>query len=315
MRKLILFLCLLFFFPLTGFAKAPKVLISQVVRHPALDRTTQGIIDTLREAIKAQELTVRVESAQGNPALAAQIASKFIDQSPDVVVGVGTLSAQSFERYARQGKVKLVFSSVTDPQSAGLLEPAMRPYVTGVSNFVELKPQLELFQKLQPRLRRLGVLYNPGELNSVSIVHKLEKLVPTLGMTLVKQTATQTADVAQAAAKLANGADAIFISNDNTALTALGSIIKAARHTKIPVYVSDTDDVALGALAALGPNQYELGRQTGRLIVQILKGKQIADMPVEFPRKSDFYFNTPVAHFLGLPLPTNMRPDKVIPTP
>ena len=183
----------------------------------------------------------------------------------------------------------MVFSTVTDPLGASLVKSLDRPgnNISGISNFVPLEPQLELFKKIQPSLKRLGILYNPAELNSVSIVKKLEILCPKLGLALVKQTITKTSDAMQNTAKLASNVDAIFISNDNTALSALQSIIASTEKAGIPLYVSDTDAVKLGAKAALGPNQYEVGLQTARMIVRVLKGDDINNMKVEFPDKTD----------------------------
>ncbi len=286
-------------------AKAKKVFISQIVEHPALDQTTKGIKDALTAHgyKRGLNLELRVESAQANPSLATSIASKFMSQNPDVVVGVGTISAQSFIKYAMQAKVNVVFSSVTDPLSAELVSDLKKPNhtVSGVSNFVPLEPQLELFKKLLPAsFKKLGILYNPGELNSLSIVKKLEDLCPQFGLQLIKQTINKTGDVPQAAAKLAKTSDAIFISNDNTALSAFQSIVKATEQNKVPVFVSDTDAVKLGALAALGPNQYEVGKQTGEMIVRLLKGDSIKNQEVEFPKKTELYINLATAKKLNI---------------
>lgn len=292
-------------------AETPKkVYISKIVEHPALDATTKGIIDALQQKgyEKGKNLEVRVESAQANPALAQQIAVKYINKSPDIAVGVGTVTAQSFAKQAAAGKVKLVFSSVTDPLKAGLVQSLDHPgnNTTGVSNYVDLEPQLDLFKKLQPNLKKLGFLYNPGEANSAILKEKLETLCPKLGLTLVCQAINKTADVAQNATKLAQNAQAIFISNDNTALSSLQSVIKAAQAAKIPIYVSDTDAVAIGAVAALGPNQYEVGLQTGHIIARLLDGSDITNEKVEFPTKNDLYLNADAAKRVGINIPDDL---------
>jgi putative ABC transport system substrate-binding protein len=94
--------------------------------------------------------------------------------------------------------------------------------------------------------------------------------------------------------------DAIFISNDNTALSCLPSIIGICNGAGIPVYVSDADAVHLGALAALGPNQYSVGRQTGEMVAKVLNGESIANLPVEFPRKMEFFINLDAAKLLKI---------------
>ena len=290
--------------------KKISVYINQTTDHPALDTTTKGIIAALANSeYKANDnLDLRIESAQGMATLSQQIANKFVGQAPTIVVGVGTVAAQSFIKYAKLGQIKMVFSTVTDPLGAGLVNNIQRPggNISGVSNFVQLEPQLELFKKLLPSLKKLGILYNPGEANSVSIVQKLEKLCPKFDLTLVKQTASKTADVAQSAAKLAESSEAIFISNDNTALSAMQSIIKAANEATIPVFVSDTDAIGSGAVAALGPNQYQVGWQTGKMIVRIVQDSGSALPAVEFPESTELYLDLNAAKKLGINVPQDI---------
>jgi putative ABC transport system substrate-binding protein len=283
--------------------KVKNVYINQIVDHPALNITAKGIIDELeKQGYKNNEnLNLKIESAQGSASLSSQIASKFINQKPDVVVGIGTVSAQSFLKYANENKVNLVFSSITDPIGAGLAENPEN--ITGVSNFVDLEPQLELFKKIQPNLKTLGVIYNPGELNSISLNKKLEEVCPKFGIKLVLQSASKTSDVPQATTKLINKVDAIFITNDNTALSALQNIINIANKEQKPVYVSDTDSIELGALAALGPNQYKIGIQTGEIISKILNGEKISNIKIQFPSKTELYLNEKAAKTLDIKIP------------
>lgn len=278
------------------------VCINQLVNHPALDATTKGIIDGLKDFDKT---TVIFESAQANPALASQITAKFLSMSADVIVGVATLAAQSVSKAAKEGRTKLIFSSVTDPVGAGLVQSLEKPMnnSSGVSNFVSLQPQLDLIKKIQPDIKKLGFLYNPSEANSITLIKKIEPLAQDQGFELVLQAITKTAEVAQGTASLlSNQVDAIFISNDSTALSALAIIIKTASAKKIPVYVSDTDAVEQGALAAVGPNQYQVGLQTAEMIKQVLQGKDINQLAIEFPKKTELFVNLKAAKDLDLKL-------------
>jgi putative tryptophan/tyrosine transport system substrate-binding protein len=287
--------------------KQKKILISKIVDHPALDATEAGIIDALSKAgyINEHNIIIRSESAQGNPVLASQIASKFTHQNADLVVAIGTITAQSFIKFARNNEVKMVFSSVTDPLESGLMLSTTEneKNITGVSNFVALDPQLQLFKQLQPNLQNLGIIYNPGESNSISIIKKLEEISSNYDINIIKKASTRVAEVAQAATSLTKTADAIFISNDNMALSALQSIIKIATDAGIPVYVSDTDAVELGAVAALGPNQYNIGIQTGNMIAKVLNGYDINKEKVEYPKKNDLYLNLDAAKKVNIIIP------------
>lgn len=263
-------------------AYCAKILISKVVDHPALNETVRGIIEGLSDSgfKQGENLELRVESAQANSAIASQIASKFASQNPDLVVGVGTISAQSFLKYTPN--LKMIFSSVTDPKGSSLT----RENISGVSNFVALPPQIKMMKSILPNLKTLGILYNPAEINSISILKRLKSLCEKSNISLVEQSITRTADIAQSCTKIAQRVDALFISNDNTALSGLKLITRIATKFGIPVFVSDTDAVVKnGALAALGPNQYEVGYQTGMMIAQTIKGES---PPIEYPKKQNF---------------------------
>jgi putative ABC transport system substrate-binding protein len=287
-----------------------SVFINQIVDHPALNETTRGIIDALADGgfVKNETADIRVESAQANSALASQISNKFVTQRCDVVVCVGTISAQSMVKYTAAGKAKMVFSSVTDPVGAGLVESLTRTdkNITGVSNFVKLEPQLDMMKKIQPNLRKLGIVYNAGEANSISIIKKLGAIAEQFNVIVVKQAVTKTSDITQALAKIVPNVDAVFISNDNTALSCLSSIIAVCNGANIPVYVSDTDAVYLGALAALGPNQYSIGRQTGVIVAKILNGESVANLPVEFPGETELFINLDAAKSLNISIPRDI---------
>jgi putative tryptophan/tyrosine transport system substrate-binding protein len=290
--------------------KRVKIYISQLVEHPALDATTKGIVQGLADAgyTKDKNLDLVIESAQGNISLANQIANKLISKDPDIVVGVATISAQTLSKYARLGKAKLIFSSVTDPVDAGLVETMKNPgrNTSGVSNFVPIEPQLEMFLKIKPSIKKLGFLYNPGESNSLSLIKKLKEICPKYGIELITVSASKTSEVAQSAIKLSGLADAIYVSNDNTALSAFKTIVKAANKASIPVFVSDTDIVKDGAVAALGPNQYNLGIQTAKMIVKVIKGQDMETIAAEYPKDIELFLNPKAAEQIGVVIPSEL---------
>lgn len=281
-----------------------RVDIIQTIAHPALDNTYRGIIDQLAlEGFVAKKNTeIRFANAQGDVSLSNQIAKKFASGKPDVLVAIPTQAAQSAVNATRQTNVPVVFSSVTDPVNAGLVKDLSKTNnnVTGVSNYINLNEQLALFKQILPNLKRLGFIYSPGEVNSVRILKSLEDIASKHDIEIITSVAAKTTEVSGAANKLIGKVDAIFISNDNNALAAFGVISKIALAEKTPVFVSDTDMVKRGALASLGPNQYKIGKQTGKILAQILRGKKVEDLPVEFPQEIELVINEEIAQELGI---------------
>ena len=294
-------------FSTPSFSKLPLVCLTQIVAHPALDKTREGIVDELKAQgfQDSQTLILSMEIAQGQPALASQIAQKCVGQGARVLVAIGTTMAQACASAAIRDKTPVVFSSVTDPVGAKLVKNLEKPgaNVTGASNATSSQDQLEMFLTLVPNLKKLGVIMNPGEANSRHLYERMEKIAESKGIVLVQGIATKTSEVAQAARSLVGEVDALFVDNDNTALAAFSSIVNVSQQYKIPLFVSDADIVGEGALAALGPDQYTLGRQTGEIIARLLKDEAPGQIPVAFPKDVYLVINKKVAKKIGIELP------------
>src|SRR5690606_37471618 len=163
------------------------------------------------------------QTAQGNTAIATQIARKFVGDEPDVIVAIATPSAQAV--VAATKTIPVVYSAVTDPVAAQLgpsLE-ASGTNVTGVSDRLELARQVEVIKQLVPEARKVGMVYNPGEANSASVVEQLRELLPTMGLSLVEASAPRTVDVGAAARSLVGKVDVIYTNTDNNVVSAYES--------------------------------------------------------------------------------------------
>jgi putative ABC transport system substrate-binding protein len=279
------------------------------MEHEALDSVAQGIMDYFKNS---KEVQFKIDTCQNSQALAIQIISKFVNSGGDIFVSIGTMLAQASFKLAKENKIKLVFSSVTNPYS--IASSFKGTNTTGVSNFIDLKPQIELFRKIQPKLKKLGIIFNTGESNSVDIVKRLKPVTEEMGIELIEQGMQKASDIPQAINSLVQKVDAVFISNDNTSLTGISFIVNVCNKNKIPVYVSDTDQVAKGCLAALGPNQYKIGIQTGKIVEKIVKGVDMDTIPVEFPSSTEIFINLEAAKKLEITIPQEIldNADKII---
>jgi putative ABC transport system substrate-binding protein len=290
---------------------AKTVAITQIVEHPALDAVYQGIKDQLAEQgyKEGENLTVLHESAQGNAAIASQIARKFVGENPDVIVAIATPSAQTVAAAAKN--IPVVFSAVTDPVGAKLVQSLEAPggNITGVSDMLPIEKHIDLLQRVMPEAKRIGTVYNPGEANAVSLVNLLDERLAARGLTLVKAAATKTSEVLGAARSLVGDVDAIYLTTDNTVISAAEAVISVGERAKIPVFAADTATVERGAVAALGFNYYEHGRQTGQMVYRILQGAGTADMPVETMDTLDLFVNPDAAERMGITLSDDLIRD------
>ncbi|MEH6652406.1 MAG: ABC transporter substrate-binding protein [Motiliproteus sp.] len=284
------------------------VAITQIVEHPALDACRQGVQDALADAgyTVGDNLQWSYESAQGNPATAAQIAKKFAGDSPDVIVAISTPSAQTVAASARH--IPLVFTAVTDPLGAKLVSNMDKPgkLITGVTDLSPIDKHLELVLQIVPTTKRLGVMFNPGEANSVTLIELMKEAAAKHNIEVVEAAATKSGDVLAAARSLVGKVDAIYIPLDNTVVSALEAVIKVAEQSDLPVISGDTDSVTRGTIAALGFNYYDVGQQTGKMVARVLNGEKPGDIAVEQVQTLELYINPGAAERMGVTLPQAM---------
>jgi putative ABC transport system substrate-binding protein len=285
-------------------AQQKSVAITAIVEHPALDSVRDGVKEGLAAAgfEEGKNLKWQYQSAQGNTGTAAQIARKFIGDKPDVIVAIATPSAQAVAAATKE--IPLVYSAVTDPMAAQLV-PSMAPSgtnVTGVSDVLELDRQIALMKQVAPNAKRVGVVYNPGEANSVVVVKALREALPKQGMSLVEAAAPRTVDVGSAARSLIGKVDLFYTSTDNNVVSAYESLVKVGNDAKIPMIAADTDSVKRGAIAALGIDYRNLGRQTGAIVARILKGEKPGTIASETSSKLELFVNPGAAQKQGVTL-------------
>ncbi|WP_273427491.1 ABC transporter substrate-binding protein [Marinobacter sp.] len=287
------------------------VAITQIVEHPALDAVYQGVKDELAaQGFKEGEnLKVMHESAQGNSAIASQIARKFVGDSPDVIVAIATPSAQTVAAAARN--VPVIFSAVTDPVGAKLVPglDASGTNISGVSDMLPIDKHLDMLLRVMPDAKRIGTVYNPGEANAVSLVNLLEERLAARDLKLVKAAATKTSEVLGASRSLVGEVDAIYLTTDNTVISAVEAVISVGERASIPVFAADTATVSRGAVAALGFNYYNHGRQTGAMVARVLNGNKPGDMPVETMDTLDLFVNPAAAERMGITLSDDLIQD------
>ncbi|EPR6568507.1 ABC transporter substrate-binding protein [Vibrio cholerae] len=286
-------------------AKTAKVAVSQIVEHPALDATRQGLLDGLKAKgyEEGKNLEFDYKTAQGNPAIAVQIARQFVGENPDVLVGIATPTAQPLVSATKT--IPIVFTAVTDPVGAKLVKQLEQPgkNVTGLSDLSPVEQHVELIKEILPNVKSIGVVYNPGEANAVSLMELLKLSAAKHGIKLVEATALKSADVQSATQAIAEKSDVIYALIDNTVASAIEGMIVAANQAKTPVFGAATSYVERGAIASLGFDYYQIGVQTADYVAAILEGKEPGSLDVQVAKGSDLVINKTAAEQLGITIP------------
>ena len=283
-----------------------KIGITQIVDHPALNAVRQGIIDVLTEAgyVEGEDVVYIFGNAQGDFTVAISIAQNFLAQKVDLVVSIATPTSQAAVQVFKNTDVPVVFSAVTDPVGAGLTG---YPNVTGTSDMIDVRGDLELLQELIPGLEKVGMVYNPGEANSAILTDMAIKASKDLGIEIVTAAAESTAAVPLAAQSLLGRVQALYVTTDNTVVSALEAAVDVAVKGRLPLLVADPTSLERGALLCTGFDYYDHGRMTGEVVLEILKGTPPSEIPVKYQKGTQLWLNLDMAERIGFVFPESVK--------
>lgn len=256
-----------------GATKKIKVGITQIVEHPALNKAKQGFKDALKEA--GIDVEYDEKNANGEVATANLIANTLVSSKPDLIYTIATTTTQAVAQATND--IPVVFSAITDPESAGIL----KENVTGVSDRVNIKQQLELMKKLNPNAKKVGVIFNSSEQNSMVQVNDLKTAASELEMEVVATGVTQASEIPQASETLIGEVDMIYTPTDNLVASLINLITEKAIAAKKIVFGAEAAHVEGGALITQGVDYYELGKRAGQMAIEILKGKKPSEIKFE----------------------------------
>lgn len=285
--------------------KVINIGIIQYMSHPSLDAAREGFLDALKANgyEVGKQLRVVVKNADGDALTNQAIAQQFAEDKYDLILAIATPSAQAIANATKN--TPILITAITDPVAARLVESLEKPNtnVTGTSDYVSIEEQLAMVQQIMPGLKRLGVMYNSGEENSLVQVEIVKQYARANGLTVVEATPTSSSEVLQAAQSLIGRVDAIYVPTDNTVVSAIDAVVKVSYAEKIPLFPAEGNSVAKGGVATAGVNYYKLGEQTGQQALKIIQGANPATVPVEIQPKKSVIVNLKAAEKVGIVIP------------
>ena len=280
-----------------------RIGISQFITHQSLDATREGFVDELAKQgyVEGENIEIDFQNAQGEQRNLKTI-SQQLAESSDVVLAIATPSAQSLANTTQMTPV--IFSAVTDPVSAKLVESREHPggNVTGTSDQSSdaISTQINLIKKVLPKAKSIGILYTQSEPNSVVQKDEAKLLLEEKGFTVVEKTILDSNNVKAAAESLMTEVDMVFVPTDNIISSTMETVKQVSIKHKVPVFGGSTEMIAVGGLYNYGTNYEELGRQTARMLIRVLKGEKPENIAVELPEKLELHTNQEMADALGI---------------
>ncbi|HEM5996866.1 TPA: ABC transporter substrate-binding protein [Streptococcus suis] len=278
-----------------------KVGVLQYMEHESLTAAREGFVAELEANgyKEGEKLVLDYQNAQGDQANLQTISEQLVEGN-DLVLAIATPSAQSLATVSTE--TPIVFTAVTDPLSADLVESIEKPggLLTGTSDQAPIDKQVELLGQAVPDAKTVGILYTTSERNSEVQVEQAKELLEKAGYKVVVKGITSTNEVQDATTSLMKDVDALFIPTDNTVASTMTMIGELSVEHKVPVIGGSTDMVDEGGLLTYGTNYEALGRQTAKMAIEIIEGADVSETAVEYPETVSLHVNEEMAQKLGI---------------
>lgn len=273
--------------------------ISKLMAHPALDSIEQGIKDHLADC--GIEAVFETQNANGEISTASSIAQLFRTEGKDIVVGIATPTAQALANTFSDRPV--VFATVTDPEAAGL---SGLGNVCGTSDMVPIEEHLRLIEEVTGA-ERIGMVYTSAEANGITLMEAMKAACEERGIELIAASVSNSSEVRMAAQSIIDRVDAVYVSTDNTVISAIPAISDVAKEAGVPLFSADTtSSFGTDVLLAGGFDYYQSGRLTGEVIERLLNGESAKDIGTLYLESLEIYINLDVAKELGITIPEDL---------
>ena len=303
--------------------KKVRIGISQIAVHSALDDVRNSFKDELKsQGVDADFIE---ENAQGDITNANLIAQKFVQENVDLILAIGTPSAQSAK--TATSDIPIIFSAVTDPVKAELVNAKRFDNINGKTNdktvqvndknisgttdATPIKKQLELFKTIDKNIKTVGIVYNTAEINSVIQVEQATAIAKELGIQIIAKGITNINEMSQAVDSLVDKVQGIYTITDNLIANAIKTVAEKANEHKIITVGSEKAHVDGGILVTDGISYKELGRQSAKMAKQVLDGVDISTLKVENATTTKQVINEDTANLLRVDVELFKDAEKV----
>jgi putative ABC transport system substrate-binding protein len=254
--------------------------IIQLADNGAFTDMREGFIKKMRDLGYAEDKMVfDYKNANGDTATLNSICQTMVDEKKNFIVTIGTPASQAIVNM--DSGIPVFFISVGNPVGAGIITDMSKPdkNATGTSNAIPVSEMFKLADKLTPGCKTYGLIYNTGEVNSVTTIEKAKAYMKDNGLNFKEAVVTASSEVQQAAQSLVGDVDAFFIPNDSMVQSAMPQVAEVAKDAKKPVYGSSAVMVASGAFATISIDDVTIGGMTADMADKYMKGTPIKEIP------------------------------------
>jgi putative ABC transport system substrate-binding protein len=247
--------------------------------------------------IETENMVITERNADGDISKLQDLVEEILQTEVNIMIPFSTPAAQAV-LVTTPVEIPVVFTIVTDPESAGVLN--QRQNITGLSNATDLNSYINFAKRILPDLSIAGSIYNEQEENSVAVQQQLENIFPFYGIEFIHAAIDAIEDIPAAYQEVITGnAEVIMISNDNTMTHATSDLVAFAIEDTIPVLGTDYNNAQMGALATISVDYNLIARETARIAISVIRGVDPDELPVMFFETNIIAVNLQTAADLG----------------
>jgi len=245
-----------------------KVKIITFVPHEVLDAVTNSTVTSLLNDYNVAKNNIEIFNPNGNLDEIRAYVRTLNSSNTDVIISVSTPTSQAVLS-SRHPSIPVIFSFVSDTSALSL---SKFKNVTGISNVLNYEKGFELLKNLLPKTKRICVVYNPSETNSMysydQILLNAKKQSPPVEV--MTRQFTKDAEIPISASTV-NNVDAFYVGGDNKLVKNIGLLLNVANNKNIPVFASDEGSVKAGAIAAFSIDYNKFGSEAAKMTIEVLK--------------------------------------------
>ena len=289
----------------SGSAKVYKVGICNYVDDASLNQIVENIQAQLKAIGEEKGVTFEIsyDNCNADATVMEQIITNFIADGVDLMVGVATPVAMRMQALTEDNEIPVVFSAVSDPVGAELVESLEAPgaNVTGTSDYLDAEAIMNLIFANDPDAKKIGLLYDVGQDSSTASIAAAKEYLGKKGVEIVEHTGSTADEVMLAAqAMVADGVDAVFTPTDNSIMKAELAIYETLAKAGIPHYTGADSFALNGAFLGYGVDYANLGVETANMVADILiNGADPATTAVKTFDNGTATINTEICAELG----------------
>lgn len=248
-----------------------------------MEQTLEGIRKRMAKwpLKEGTDYTIRLRNAQGDIATLNGLVDAALAERPTILIPVSTPALQAVLKKAKD--TTTIFTMVANPMAAGAAKSYddHPPNLTGITVVAPAAELLDLILRHFPKIRRIGTIYCPAEVNSVDLLHMLQAEAAKRGIAVEAVAAATASELADSAMSLASKPiDAIVQISDNLSSSGFTAISRAARQAQKPLFSLNSTSLALGAALVMGRDYESCGEATADLVLRVLQGESPAKIPI-----------------------------------